>query len=283
MFRRRMAPKTPAFNPYQRQTYHIDVYDKGQASFRFTAVSGEPWVVVTPSSGLVRTQTRLSVHVNWNAAPVGENQQVPITITGPDTSKVVVQAVVDNPASPKPDAVSGFVEGDGYVAMEAPHYTAAVATAPVSWVTIPDLGRTLSGVMAEPVKMPSVTPGGDSPHLEYKVFMFDTGTVNVHAYVSPTLNFENSPNGLRYAVSFDDQAPVMVNIQADTTDRAWSQHVSDAIITPVTPLHLDTPGEHVLKFWLVDPGVVLQRLVIAPDELPPSYLGPPESFHRSAR
>ena len=38
-------------------------------------------------------------------------------------------------------------------------------------------------------------------------------------------------------------------------------------------------AEHVRKFWMVDPGVVLQKIVVETTDVKPSHLGPPESFN----
>ncbi|HTE47120.1 MAG TPA: glycosyl hydrolase 115 family protein, partial [Gemmatimonadaceae bacterium] len=190
----------PAFDPYQQQTYHIDVYNKGQAPFLYAVESGEPWLTISPARGNVAKEKRVAVSVDWSRAPAGDHK-VPITVSGPNGSHVTVQAVVSNPASPKRDSVIGFVEGGGYVSMEAEHYTRAVNGGAISWQRIPDLGRTLSGMTPAPVTAPSQTPGGVSPRLEYRVFLFDSGTVMVKAYLSPTLNFSGSKDGLRYAVS----------------------------------------------------------------------------------
>ena len=110
------------------------------------------------------------------------------------------------------------------------------------------------------------------------MYLFEGGDVTVRATFSPTLDFHAT--GLRYAASLDDEAPEIVNVVADTTLRAWERWVSDNAIVTETRHHVAGAGEHVRRFWLVDPGVVLQRLVVSHSDLPPSYLGPPESFHR---
>jgi xylan 1,4-beta-xylosidase len=102
----------------------------------------------------------------------------------------------------------------------------------------------------------------------------------VHAYFSPTLNFTGAATGLRYAVSIDDEAPQIVDAWADTSQRAWERAVADNILERVTTHTPASAGKHVLKFWMVDPGLVLQRLVVSWHPLPATYLGPPESYNR---
>jgi len=48
------------------------------------------------------------------------------------------------------------------------------------------------------------------------------------------------------------------------------------------PLPKMTSGYHTLKIWIVDPAVVLERIVVSHGMLRPSYLGPPESFQGQA-
>jgi hypothetical protein len=130
--------------------------------------------------------------------------------------------------------------------------------------------------------MASQVPGGDTPRLEYRMFLFDSGAVTVRVSLSPALNFTGAPHGLRYAVSIDDEPPQIVNATADSSLRAWEQSVADNITIGVSRHHLANAGEHVLKYWLVDPGVVLQRIVLDAGGVRPSYLGPPESWRGGA-
>jgi hypothetical protein len=275
---RTREPTLPELDAYSRRGSWIEVYDRGAAPVAYRITAGAPYVRVSPAQGTTATQQRISVDVDWARAPSGTTT-VPITVSADSGRSFVVRAIVRNPPSPRREDVQGFVESQGYVAVEAEHYSRAVAAAPIHWTRIPDLGRTLSGVTAEPVTVESRTPGGDGPRLEYRMVLFDTGTVTVRAYLSPTQNFSGAAHGLRYAVSIDEETPQLVNVRADSSLRAWEQSVADEITTGETRHRVSTPGQHVLKFWLIDPGVVLQRLVVDAGGIRPSYLGPPESWH----
>ena len=89
--------------------------------------------------------------------------------------------------------------------------------------------------------------------------------------------------GLRFAVSFDDAPPqTAILLPADYTarngNRDWEESVKDNARAVKTKFTLAGPGYHTLKLWMVDPGVVLQKLVVDLGGLKPSYLGPPESY-----
>ncbi len=150
---------------------------------------------------------------------------IPITVKGANGDMTIINAVVNNLL---PLNNFGFNENNGYVSMEAAHYTRALNSNNVKWQIIPNYGRTLSGVMPKhPVTSKIQIPGGNSPHLEYVINMIDTGWVNVKVYLSPTLDFTNS-GGLHYAISIDDEGPRIVNINTDEP-KTWNKDVSDNI------------------------------------------------------
>jgi hypothetical protein len=81
-------------------------------------------------------------------------------------------------------------------------------------------------------------------------------------------------------VSIDDGEPVTVNADGHVSDDEWNKAVADNRWIRTARLHVDRPGAHLVKLWLVDPGLIFQRLEISRGPLPPSYLGPPESVRR---
>ena len=127
-----------------------------------------------------------------------------------------------------------------------------------------------------------LAPGGASPHLEYTMTLFTTGQVTVWAYLSPRANVLPT-DGLHYAVSIDTGPLQTVNITTATgasdatMNRQWERITSDNVNLTSTTHTVSSPGTHTLKFWMVDPTVILQKLAVDTGGLKPSYLGPPES------
>ena len=264
----------PEIHPFQRLNRYFEIFNRGRSAFDYQVESSASWLTCTPKSGKIEEQQRISLAVDWQKAPAGR-KTVSITIMGPKGQKVTIQAVVNNI---RPEGIRGFVESNGYIAMEAEHYARAVDVAPVKWQRIPDMGRTLSAMTPLPVTAGSQSPGDRSPHLEYRIHTFGTGKVTVRAELSPTINFHNN-DGLRFAISIDDEIPQVINMHADFSFRDWEESVRNSMIECVSEHTIAKPGNHTLKFWMVDAGVVLQRLVVQTGHIQPSYLGPPQSSY----
>ena len=197
-----------------------------------------------------------------------------------------VKMNVFNPTEPPRVSLEGFVEADGCVSIEAEHFSAKTDTPQAHWEMINDLGRSLSAMTIFPVTASSVTPPQNSPCLEYRMYLFSTGAVNVTTIVSPCLNFAPD-RGARLAVSFDDEAPQVLTIVpkgyvAGDGNRDWEESVKDSARKANSTHAIQAPGFHTLKVWMVDPAVVLQKVVVNTGGVRPSYLGPPESFRAKA-
>jgi hypothetical protein len=272
----------PQFDVFNQPRHYIDVFNRGQTPFEFSATASAPWIQLSSAHGTVEREQRLWVRTDWNKAPAG-SADGSIQITGPGTNTVTVKVNSFNPPQPQKDAFDGFVEAGGVVSIEAEHFTKNVPANAVRWEKIPDYGRTLSSMAIFPVTAASVMPPENSPHLEYKMYLFSAGPVEVTSIIAPTLNFVPG-RGLRFAVSFDDEMPQVLTAVpkgffVDNGVRDWEESVRDNCREIKSTHTIEKSGEHTLKIWMVDPAVALQKIVVNMGGVKPSYLGPPESFH----
>lgn len=277
----RTAATLPPFDAFNRQCHYIDVFDQGKEPFAFTAAASNPWIELSRSHGTVGPDQRLWVQVDWSKAPKGSaSGTVKLSGAGREVS-VSVRAF--NPVGVTRDSLQGFVEGEGVVSIEAEHYSSRTDVGASRWIRIEGFGHTLSGMRAiEPVDATGATGNPPAASLDYRVYLFSAGKVVVNAVVAPTLNFLPG-RSLRLAVSFDDEKPqiatlVPADYNAQAGNRDWEKSVCDNRRIVRTVHVLAKPGYHVLRIGMVDPGVVLEKLVVDLGGEKPSYLGPPESF-----
>jgi hypothetical protein len=273
------------FDVFNQQKRYIDVFNRGKSPFEFSAKTSEPWIVLSDANGIVDKEMRLWVSIDWSKAPAGEANGF-VKIAGND-KEISVKVNSFNPAEPNKTSLDGFVEADGYVSIEAEHYTKKVDACPARWEKIDNLGRTLSSMTIFPVTAESVTPPKDSPCLEYKMYLFGAGKIEVESIVAPTLNFVPG-RGLRYAVSLDEQPPQVIeivpaNFIALHGNMDWEKTVADSTRYVKSTHTVPQAGWHTLKIWMVDPGVVLEKIIVNTGGVKPSYLGPPESWRGTAK
>jgi len=274
-------PLLPEFDVFNKQEHYIELFNKGTKPFSFTVSSDNLWILISEKQGTIGQEKRLIVKIDWDNAPEGKNAGV-ITIRGTGT-EVPVKIYAFNPAELSSVSMKGFVEAEGYVSIEAEHYSEKVDAGLSRWERIEDYGKTLSAMRAtaRPDASPAI-PGKDSPYLEYQLYLFNAGDIETCLALSPTLNFIPGRD-LKIAISFDDETPQIItvvpgsyNAQNGNTD--WEKSVMNNARYLFTKHTIKDTGYHTLKIWMIDPGIVLEKIVVNTGGVRPSYLGPPESF-----
>lgn len=170
-------------------------------------------------------------------------------------------------------AAKVFIESDGYVAIEAENFARAQNAGEIRWEVIPDFGKTKSGVTTFPQSAyPAKT---DQVYLEYDIEFKSAGTFELELLLSPTLNF-NDNKGLRYEVAFDGANPQIINFNGHYRGELGKWQ-AEHIIRSVSKHTIETPGKHTLRFRVLEPGIVLQKVMVNTGGLKRSYLGAPQS------
>ena len=218
----------------------------------------------------------------WQQPPVNQMPSVEYVIHGSD---IVLPATMFDSKNKFPESPefknlekNTFYERDGYVSIQAERFNNAFGKANIRWKAIPGIGREGSGITTFPVTASFSSFNRDNPHVEYKFYSYDSGITSVNLYFSPSLNYMND-SGLKYAVSIDDEQPQVVYVNKDgNIPKIWEGWVADNIVIKTTHHTISRKGKHILKYWMISPALVLQKLVIDFGGMKQSYLGPPETI-----
>jgi hypothetical protein len=256
----------------------LTLFDRGQAPVGFTIETSAPWIVAKPSSGTVGAEEqKVEISIERNKTPTdAQGAEGTVSVLSGDQRVATYSLRESSPGGLMPEQIHGFIEADGYVAVEAADTSARTPDGETHWEELPGYGETRSAMTLFPVTAASNTDSKVS--LEYSMYLYDSGDFQLQATLAPSLNFVPG-RGLRFAVSIDDGPRTIVDELEHNSQHDWEQAVSDSVRHVSIPLTIAKPGYHTLKIWAVDPGVVLERIVVSHGPLKPSYLGPPESAH----
>ena len=170
----------------------------------------------------------------------------------------------------QPKGAPTFVAKDGYVSIEAEHFTRKTDGKEAKWTVIPELGRTLSAITPQPV-----TAKVDGMALEYDMEIPSEANARVTLRFAPTLNFNKT--GLRYAISFDGGEEQVININGEYNGETGNDWQREHAIDSQT-IHALKGGKHTLRIRPLDNALVLQKILINLGGMHKSYLGPQETM-----
>jgi hypothetical protein len=268
----------PIFTNLGKECYAITISNGGAIEFDCKIEKSADWIKIDNMQGSILSGEVIKVSIDWNA--VSKNSSGVIMISGAgETVKVNVIAEVIDIQGLHPMT---FVETHDLIAIEAEHVSNNVAKSNAEWKVIENYGRTLSSVKMYPTTV-SFNSVEDSPYLEYIINVSEDLEYTLTAYFAPTNNlYVNSR--LRYGVAFDGEIPVIADalpadyVAGTNGNKPWEDAVLDNIhITATT--HSLKKGIHTLRFYGLDAGLVLQKLVLSKEKLTYSYFGPEESFY----
>lgn len=260
---------------YSKKTIVIDLYNKGREELFLSVTSNNEWLILSKTSIDLKMQHRLKVNIDWNFVPKGESVKGSFEIKDEKGKSETLAIEVHHP---KEKEEYGYVPVDGTIAIEAEDFSRKKDTEEHSWEVIPDYGRTKSSVAIYPVELQEDYSLKEAPSLEYDIFVDNSEKINVHVFTAPSLPFDPDRD-IRLGLSLDD-SPVQVisagdmsqNGERDSKD--WERSVKYNVHEFKALFKDVKQGHHTLRLTLVDPQVVIQKIIVDLGGLLPSYLGP---------
>ncbi|MDQ8182612.1 glycosyl hydrolase 115 family protein [Pelagicoccus sp. SDUM812005] len=241
----------------------VDVYNKGAGSFAWTATASAPWIKLSQTSG--DADARIMVGVDWTQAPRGYAIPGQITIAGAgETRTVNVRAFY--PQGLDLGTLPAAVEADAKVVIEAEDYTARRDDSDgIAWTRVDGATASRDGMTILPVTAASLDPENlpaDAASLTYEFFAFSTGQVEIRTECLPTHRITADHAGLRYAISLNGGPVQVTDVNAAEYSAAWNANTLRAASYGISKHEIAQAGLQTIQIWMVDAGVVLDRLVV---------------------
>jgi hypothetical protein len=277
-----LPPEFKPIDSLSRRPTYFEIYPVGSEPVNVSYNADQPWIVLREEKAFSagKEDRRVVVDVDWKKAPAGQASGF-ITVTdGKEKERIKVTAIKATALEEK-EAKGAFGGLTGPIAIAASDAHRNIAAAGVRWEAIPDFGRGKAAMEVFPVTAAPVKPEA-GPRLEYDIYLAKAGSYQVDVITGTTLDF-HADNNLGLAVWLDGGTPDVryaftPENRASETFGGKANH--ENALTNTRTMHFtvkaDRVGRHVLNLGMVDPAVVVQKIVVHQGDLPPSYFGPPE-------
>lgn len=278
-----LPPELKPIDSLSRRATYFEIYPYGSEPVQVTYKADQSWIALTETKAFSagKYDRRVVVDIDWKKAPAGQASGFIAVTDGKETIRIKVTAIKAT-AQQEKEARGAFGGLTGPIAIAASDANRNIPAASAKWEPIPDYGRGRAAMEVFPVTAASVKPGEAAPRLEYDIYLAKPGTYQVDVVTGPTLDF-HTDNNLGLAVSLDTGAPDVRYVFTPETrasetflGKGYQENSLNNARTMHFTVTADRAGRHVLKLGMIDPAVVVQKIIVHDGDLPASYFGPPE-------
>ena len=261
----------PSFDNLNNQQYFVDIFLNKNQTINWTATVSENWIGLSKTTGQLNSgmgtqQMRIWINIDWSKLNKnGKTTGIISFIAGEKQVQVDVLALKFN--EPELTGYKGFIENNGFISIHASHFARQTNRTTNQWRIIDGLGYSESVIQALPVSIKSKPSSNlDSirkinSFVEYDFYNFSSVKPRITLLALPTHPINNNYE-VRYAVSIDDGPLQLVDITTVGRSEEWKQNVLRNRAERNIEMPFLNAGNHVLKIFCVDPGVILDEIRI---------------------
>jgi hypothetical protein len=277
----------PAFNRWNNLNYFIDVFLCKKDSVNLSIETSAPWIKLSQNKirllpAELKGQQRITVSIDWAKVPQQQWLVGSIKIKSSDR-QIAIAIKANNTATAALQQYRGFIESNGYIAINAADYSRTRNMGSRYWKKVEGLGS--AGKALEAMPLLSTISQNDTAlvrnnaSVEYDFYTLTDSAASIHIYTLPTHPL-NKDFEMRYAVSVDNGALTVQNFKTVGRSEEWKQNVlSNSAARKITLPSLK-PGKHKLTIYMIDPGVILDRIFVGIGEQSPFYGSLPQAKGR---
>jgi hypothetical protein len=274
----------PAFNALVRRQYFVDIFLCDSVAVQWKAIVSDSRIVLSHREGILlpqagKNEKRIRVHIDWSKLPAATQLDGHIIFEG-GHKKIRLGVTAFHPGDRTLANFNGGIEHNGVISLFGSSYTARKDMPAASWYDCPDLGHTGKALMAIMTGGAPVTDTARikalAARVEYSIHTFTACAPLLHVYTLPTHPLNNN-YGMRYGVSVDNGAVQVMDYKTVGRSEEWKQQVLRNSAVRTARLPWLPAGRHTIQLYVIDPGVVLDRLTVDLGGLRPAYSVIPET------
>lgn len=271
------APALPVFDSMMESAHGFEVFDRGEAKANWTVQTNRDWILASEDDEPGSFDDRRIVRIDWDALPVGEHSGAVVVRGDGGEVELTVRAVKGDPP---PADIPYWGRLTGPIAIPADMPDGIFNFDHVRWERLPDYGRGSGGMTIVPSNAESILPPEQAPHMTYRVFLPKGGEWKIRLVLSPVLNLVPE-RGLRIGTSFDEEQVRIDDLFDPGKEQDWNEVAADNARILETAHVVREPGIREFRITMVDPGVVVQKIVLYSEPFPKTYFGPRMSLRHA--